>query len=354
MAERSAFRSIAAPPPPLGCAEAILLARKYYGLDAVATPLTSERDRNFLLTAVDGRRRVLKIANSAEDPQVTAFQVDALLHIESVGDLPVPRIVRTLDGAASFVVDSDQGSHTVRMVTYLDGVPMEDVAATPNVARRLGEMLARLDEALADFRHAGENQALLWDMKRASELVALLPHASETSSRDTLARVLDAFGNRAKPRFDDLPWQVVHSDAHPANVLVAAGAGDGIAGIIDFGDMLRSPRIVELAVAGAYLRVMEGPPLALIAPLVAGYNAVLTLEDAEIEVLPLLIRTRLAATVLILEWRRSLERHDDAYLREASESERLALPFLERLATVGDERAANELRRACAKSYPEL
>ena len=63
-----------------------------YGIRALrAEPLVSERDRNFRLDAIDGRRYVLKFSNSAEQEQVVDFQNRALQHI-AVTDpgLPVP------------------------------------------------------------------------------------------------------------------------------------------------------------------------------------------------------------------------------------------------------------------------
>jgi len=40
------------------------IGQRYYGLDAAASPLPSERDQNFLLTTAGGERHVLKISNA--------------------------------------------------------------------------------------------------------------------------------------------------------------------------------------------------------------------------------------------------------------------------------------------------
>lgn len=352
MVEDVAFRTIATPPPPVEAAAALELAGRHYGIEASARPLTSERDANFLLTATDGSRFVMKIANAAEDRQATAFQIAALLHVESAG-LPLPRIRRTLDGASSFDLDTEQGSHTVRLVSFLDGILLEDIGQSVQLARCLGKLLGRVDRVLEPFRHPGETQAVLWDINRAGELARFLPLVADADARRLVTRVLEDFEIRVRPLLDELPWQVIHNDANPANVL-ASPKGDDIAGIIDFGDMLRAPRIFELAVAGAYQRAFDDDPLALVAPLVSGYASAMPVADAEIEVLPALIRTRLAATVLILEWRRSLRGAGDDYLTAALESERTALPFLRRLDELGDERATAALRRARDDAQPEL
>ena len=46
--------------------------------------------------------------------------------------------------------------------------------------------------------------------------------------------------------------QIIHGDVHPYNVLV--GAGGQVTGIIDFGDMVHGPLILDLAnAAGDFL-----------------------------------------------------------------------------------------------------
>jgi Ser/Thr protein kinase RdoA (MazF antagonist) len=49
--------------PRFSAAEAEEVALRNFGFAAAASPLPSERDQNFLLTAASGERLVLKIAN---------------------------------------------------------------------------------------------------------------------------------------------------------------------------------------------------------------------------------------------------------------------------------------------------
>ena len=86
--------------PEVGGDEAKRAVREHYGLEVTVSPLVSERDRNYLLRTTAGSCYVLKIANAAEDPVVTDFQIQALLHIERAiaeKSLPIlaPRVVRT-------------------------------------------------------------------------------------------------------------------------------------------------------------------------------------------------------------------------------------------------------------------
>ena len=352
-ADRDPFVAIATPPPALSKEQASELALEHYGLDVGAEPLVSERDQNFLLRSASGGQWVLKIANAVEDPAVTLFQIDALLHVaaQSRGKIAVPTVLPTLGGDSHIRVAHNDNMHIARVVSFLAGVPLGGDKPSPSLVRDLGKWLARLDATLEDFRHAGERPELLWDMKRAGELRRLLPHVTDEGCRRLVEATIAEFEAVVEPLFGDLPWQVIHNDANPANILVEH---DVVSGLIDFGDMMYAPRIIELGVAGAYLRSLDGNPLSLIVELVHGYHSVAPLARAEINVLHTLIKTRLATTVTILFWRASLRSSDDAYLTAALASERTALEFLQRLDAIPTENAAQIFSQVCASAQLEL
>ena len=116
--------------------------------------------------------------------------------------------------------------------------------------------------------------------------------------------------------------------------------------------LFRSPLIMEVAVAAAYLRVDDGDSLALIVPFIAGYNSITALEEAELDLLFDLVRIRLVATITILRWRFSKRGKDDDYARETMESEHRAEHFLLRLNTLGRIPFTERVRDACNISAP--
>jgi len=103
--------------------------------------------------------------------------------------------------------------------------------------------------------------------------------------------------------------QVIHNDFNPHNVLVDAIADDRIAGVIDFGDVVRSPLVQDLAVAAAYQIGASGHPLQGAADMAASFHAVCPLLPEEIELLPDMIAARLALTIAVSSWRAA--RHPD-------------------------------------------
>lgn len=302
-----------------------------YGLQGELTPLVSERDQNLRLRTAGGDSYVVKIANVAEAECVTRFQVSALLHLEDrTCPVAVPRVVRSADGGAltSFVFDDT--AFRLRVVTWVDGRAIEGRVPDAELAHALGRSLAAIDRALSDFEHEGQGQSLLWDMQRAADLRQLVHYIADAGLRRVVESTLDDFETIALPALSHLRRQVIHNDLNPGNVLVAPNDPTRVAGVIDFGDMLRAPLVVDVAIAIAYLRSFEEDPLAPLTSFVSGFHSVLPFEDEEAGLLYDLLRTRLVTTITMLHWREAARSGEDEYLRKAL-AERSSERFLERI-----------------------
>lgn len=324
------------PQPKFSEAAVRLTLAAEYGLEGEFVPLVSERDQNFRVSTADGRQFVFKIANCAESSVTTDFQIKALLHIER-RQCPVatPRILHTLSGNdAAFIGDGD-AAHVCRVVSYLRGTLLSEFSTSPQMAQNLGESAARLDLAMADFEHPGDSPLLIWDVQRAAGLRELLPYIEESELRAVVTTCLDDFDARVEPVLPTLRRQVIHSDLHGDNLLVDSQQQNVIAGVIDFGDMVRAPLIMEVAVAASYLRSAESDALSLIAPFVGAYNSLLPLQADELELLFDLVRARLSATISILRWHVARRGEDDEYTSLNSQGESDADIFLARLDSLG-------------------
>lgn len=332
----AALTAISSPQPEFSESAAKRTLAAEFGLDGALSPLVSERDQNFRVSMADGRQFVFKIANRAESSVTTDFQIKALLHIEQMQcSVATPRIVRTLAGNDSALIHDGDVAYVCRVVSYLQGTLLSEISTSPQLAQKLGECAARLDMAMADFGHQGDSPLLLWDLQRAAELRDLLSYIEVAELRAAVTACLDDFDARVQPALLELRRQVIHSDLHGDNVLAESQQQTAIVGVIDFGDMVRAPLIMEVAVAASYLRSEDGDALSLIAPFVAAYNSVLPLRADELELLFDLVRARLAATISILRWRVAQRGQDDEYssLNEQSESD--AETFLLRLDSLG-------------------
>ena len=340
-------------PPRFSEAAARDILERHYGIAGSLQPLVSERDQNFRVRADDGAGYVLKIANAKEDPKATEFQIQALLHLEAVGaaaQLNTPRIIRTCEDETHVVGICANEPHLVRLVSYVAGVPLGERVPDARLACSMGKYLAELGRALRDFHCEASEQRLLWDMQHATDLRRLDGFIEDEQLRELVAQTLDEFEQHALQRFATLRAQVIHADFNPDNVLMDAASGAEVAGVIDFGDMVRAPLVVDVAIGASYLRPETGNPLALIAEFLLGYSRITPLDAAEIAILFTLIKTRIAASISIAGWRASARGAGDPYLEKNRPAEDRTAQFLVRLAEIPRENAAQVLRQVCASA----
>ena len=293
--------------PAFSVEEARDLVRRHWDCEPVSVArLASERDQNFRVDAADGCF-VLKIANRAEPPGVTRLQSAALRHVAATDPgVPVPRVLATRSGAYETVA----AGSTVRLLSWMEGVPWYLAPASRAQRESVATGHARLVLALAGFGADEPGADLQWDVQHAARLRDQLG-AVPAELRAPVEAALDRFESRAAPLLAQLPRQFVHNDIQPHNVVVEAGGTDRLAGILDFGDMVRTPVACDLGVAAAYHVLPGAHPLASVGEYVAAFHAVRPLGDAELDALPALILARQATTIVITS-RRALTHADNA------------------------------------------
>lgn len=323
-------------PPELSDTQGAALLAQHYRLSGEVKRLTSERDLNLRLD--DGARRyVVKFANRAEPRAVTDFQTAALLHLEGKG-LPVPQVIRTTTGATE--VETPHG--LLRVLTYLDGMPLHMAPHTGAQRAGMGVMAARISLGLQGFDHPGADHVLQWDIKQASALRPLLPHVPE-DLRALCTATLDHFDRHVQPRLADCRWQVVHNDLNPHNVLVDETDPDLISGVLDFGDMVRTPLVCDLGVAAAY-QIDRQAPLESLVDFVAAYHRTLPLTGLELSLVPDLTAARMLTTLCITSWRAAKYPENAAYILRNFPSARAGLLAL---ASLPHDDVNRALARAC-------
>jgi hydroxylysine kinase len=310
------FTALTTPPPAIPESDAAEFLHDNYGFQGSLQVIVSERDQNFRVKRESGESFVLKIANPAEAPEVTDFQNEALLHVEKVDpELPVPRVVRTIDGSTTAtILDADSRGHTARVLTWLEGVPLSSAATQQDNAGMLGQFLARLGIALRDFEHPASDYHLPWDLKRAGSLVELLDKLEGEALQAHCRQILNKFKSHTKPALNTLRSQVIHDDLHSGNVLVDSDSHSRITGVIDFGDIVRSPLIVDVAVAAAYLIADGKDPLADMVRFLSAYTRLRPLQREEVALLYDLILTRNVMSLVIGGWRATLHPENSDYI----------------------------------------
>jgi Ser/Thr protein kinase RdoA (MazF antagonist) len=319
--------------------DALEAAFTRYGLSGGAAPLPSERDQNFLIADPRRGKFVLKIANRDDSAELLDFQHEGLRRVAARGcGIEVPRVVPSLAGADVETLTSRAGAeHRLRVLSWIDGSALaERTPRSDALLESIGASMAQVDGALAEFSHPGMNRVLQWDLRHAGIARAHAP---------LLPEAWRGLVERAFVRWEQLDWTslrtgVIHGDANDHNVLAAPHR---MTGLLDFGDMVHSAIVCDLAVALAYAMLGERDPLAAAGAVIRGYHRRNPLTPAEQLALDVLVRARLAASLCYAAHNR-IRAPDDPY-QVVSEAGVRAL--FERLEAYPPGAAQDMVRAAC-------
>lgn len=316
-------------PPVFSTAEAERIARDEYGLAVSVRPLSGERDCNFRARTT-GRDYVLKILGAA--PAAAQCQVDVLRHLaEQDPTLSVPAVLSTQQGADLGQVVQGDLRYATLLTTYLPGEMLWDATPDHSLLRSVGGSLARIDRALQGFTHPSLAEPIAWDVR---SLPQLLDFAAFIDVPDLRSRVESAAAavREALPALRGLRSQAIHGDGHGGNVLV--GKTHDVSGVLDFGDILHAPLILEPAVAMAELLTTPATAVDHMTAILEGYLQVQSLKARDIALLYDVVAGRNAVTLLIRAWR---GRHDPPGARLLDRHAEHAALSLDVLATRGRE-----------------
>lgn len=336
--------------PPFSCDEAERLVRERFGIEGRATELVAEFDRNFLIEADHDRRYVLKISPADADEDAVRCQVEVLSFLSMTGLAALfQRVQRTVDGFELEAVSSAQGSrHWVRLLTYLPGHALAVLPTLPDrLLQQLGETLARLDQALLAFDHPGAHRDIPWNLVHTLRLARFADDIVDGNRRKLVLSLLELFRERVAPHLTRLPHSVIYNDANPHNLLVSdlEPSAARLCGLIDFGDMVHTATVSELAIACAYVMLDRDDPLAAAVPVVTGYDALRALMETERQLLYDLVVARLCSSVLMAAGARVTEPNNEYRLISSEPVWRL----LQELAKLDVDEASGRLREACAR-----
>ncbi|MGD9477782.1 aminotransferase class III-fold pyridoxal phosphate-dependent enzyme [Shinella sp. G-2] len=292
------------------------LLRESYGIAGAITPLPGEHDLNYRVEAADGTRYLLKL-HAPGDADDLAMQIAVLDHLaDTAPGLPVSRALADRMGRQSFATDI-RGPRTARLLTWLSGDVWSRAATRHEESvSTLGGLLGALDRSLQGFSHAGAKRLYAWDIGRADMHLENLRFIDDAEKQAAVAAILERFAAAVLPRLQACPRQVIHNDANDYNVLLDAGGR--VSGLLDFGDMVETFRVVEIAVASAYVLIGAADPVETIARLAAAYHSVNAISATEAELVFDLVCTRYAVSMCMAA-RQIRDNPDNTYLLVSQE-----------------------------------
>ncbi|WP_223292982.1 MULTISPECIES: aminotransferase class III-fold pyridoxal phosphate-dependent enzyme [Shewanella] len=279
------------------------LVQEHFQMAVEVKSLPGYVDLNYLLTDELGERFILKIANADESLAELDMQ-NAVMHYLNEQDLQpylLPKVIKNLAGNEITPLQDSYGrQRSLRLLSYVPGIfyyEHQELASSHHA--QLGALLGKLDLCLQGFSHSAASRHFDWDLKHAKSVIeSKVGLITDSSQRQQVLSILSGFIHQVTPFIDELPQGVIHNDVNDYNLLLSSGERDAaVIGLIDFGDMVHSYQINELAIACAYAILGAESPLAIIKAITLAYHQQRPLNGAELWVLLPLIAARLAVSV---------------------------------------------------------
>ena len=254
-----------------------------------------------------------------------------------------PGAKRELCTRVTFLANN-QVAHTMRVLTYLRGKTIVQVPMPHSIdfVRRCGLFVGQVCHALSKWptpkemeiqqsRHGlGDNVTLpyveqhamcwkvltsrsrLWDLRFFMDVQhfmtdLIMRELFEDETRIMMCNtVFNAFKHLVLPVADKLRIGILHNDLNEQNIIALESGPDPVKfpaqvkfAAIDFGDVVVSWRINEIAVACAYCALDKEDPVRDMSIMLAGIQSVYPLTPLEMRVLPCLIAARLVTSLIM-------------------------------------------------------
>lgn len=279
----------------------------HYGLSGQLERLPGE-NLNFLVTDIGNKKHVFKIVDKDMPPEVVAMEFAAIEHAIRGGFGPrLPRIIENRQGNVETRIKIPiNGLYRARIIEFIEGIDLSSVHdISDGTLRNVGKTVAAFNQVMRDFHHPAAQRDHRWNLAEAGQHADKIERLAQAEQRELLGWAFTAWRG-VRERLGSLPWQFIHGDAHDENILVQ---DDRVCGLIDFGDCCRNPTVCDLATCITYM-MMRGDPLHIARVICAGYEELRPLSAEERGALYPLICGRLAASLCILNERKTIDPHN--------------------------------------------
>ena len=270
------------------------ISARLWEITGEISALPGERDLNFKITS--DQCSVLKVyEDNPENRALLSIQDRALKALSAKIPGRVPRPVANSDGATVL----NENGKLIRLLSWLEGSMWANCESVDReLIENLGKTIALVDLNLAEIELTREeneilNRPFIWNILQVD---AILQWAKSIPNEEIKSLVISLVTEKTKQTQEKLkllPRQLIHNDGNDWNIVVS----ERNLGLIDFGDMIIAPKIVGIAVAGAYLAMKSDDPSKDIAHLIRGYHGVKPLTSLEVELLFDLVKLRVASSI---------------------------------------------------------
>lgn len=334
--------------PNFSHAQVVEMVKRLFGLTASEIrSLPSYDDQNFYVAPIEGGEYILKILNSEDSkkPSLIEMQTYAMSFLHQNG-LPAQTVLPTASGQLMSLEETDCGygcqKYLVRLLTYLPGTTISKVPLTPRLLYETGKMAARMDQILQEMEHPHldvlQREKFIWSLSNVPLLEAYMSVLDGDPLEEVVKSVIHQYKTSVIAKRCNFRRCINQGDFNNLNVLVQPDESDGhrISGILDFGDMHSGYYIHELAITIMYMMTEHPEPIEVGGLVLAGWESVLPLNEAEKDCLYVLVLSRFCQSLVLARHSVTLQPENEEYLMISS---RRGVHILRQLWELGKEQA---------------
>ncbi|MBI28779.1 MAG: hypothetical protein CFH21_00880 [Alphaproteobacteria bacterium MarineAlpha5_Bin11] len=270
--------------------------------------LNSERDYNLKITTNNNKNFVIKISNPYENINTLTLQDSMLEYLSNSSVSKYIPIISHKD--IKKFTDLKNRECFVRILSFLKGDIFAHHQGNDQLCKNLSIFLGNLSKSLLNFDHSAAHRKFIWNSINIEWIEEDLEIFPEKIKRNLIKKVIKSYLKYVKPKLSNIRYSVIHGDANNYNILCSKNK---IVGLLDYGDSIYAPTICELTVALAYALMNTDDIIQKCNYMVKSYHSIFQLNKDEIELIMILIMTRLSITVTMAS-KQKLKYPDNEYL----------------------------------------
>ena len=306
--------------------------------------LNGYENENYLVTAKDAQYIFKTYPSTKNTFSLINAECLALIHLQQKGGCKTPIPIPFVSGEYVNKIHINNQEKCCRMLSFLPGSFLGDIKPNKSLMANLGAFLADLNQKLDGF-HSDAIRARNydWDLQNLTLNRKHISAIPDPKQRRIVAYFFQKFDLLVAPCIPELRKAYIHSDFNEWNVLAE---GDQALGLIDFGDIVYSPLINEVATALCYLSYDKDTFFDWTTPFLKAYHKIIPLKKKEIGLLYYLIATKLCISVCQSAKARLLQPEN----KYASVSEKNAWKMLHKLLILNPISVENHFMQALGLS----
>ena len=205
-----------------------------------------------------------------------------------------PQIILNINGEQLTVIKEEKTIY--RMLSFIEGKFLSESKHSYKLFANFGKVFGKINKELIKIEDENiESRKIEWDIKNLNWNSKYLDYIKDVEVKKLVEYFLLQFNENVLPKNFNLRESIIHNDANDWNILVNK---EKIIGVIDFGDMVKTYLINEVAVALSYALTKKENLFKWITKFLKAYNRSIKLKSVEIDLLYYLIPARLCTTIL--------------------------------------------------------